>query len=340
MTAPGTPPEPDEPDDDQGSDDTTLLDKLRAALLDTDDLDSIPEPESLITGLLFRNSLAWIMGKSGDGKSFVALDMAGCIATGQPWHDHGVTTVKVLYVVAEGATGIRKRVRAWEESYGRKMTGVQWLPVAVQAGRPADWRALIRLAVEIGADLIIIDTQARVTVGLEENSAKDMGEFVDQLERLRIATRACVAVVHHMGHNGDHMRGSTALYGSADTEIKVTKDGSIVTLKNSKQKNFEEHEDIQLRLTPLDGSAILTLLGEDATADREAALRTAVAWWKVFEDERVSATKLLDAAVAAKTTFYRHVRVLLDIGNADKEEAGRNTYYRLTRDPQSDIGTQ
>lgn len=326
-------------DIEQDEDDGSLLGKLRAALLDTDDLDRIPEPEPLITGLLFRNSLAWIMGKSGDGKSFVALDMAGCIATGQPWHDHGVTPAMVLYVVAEGATGIRKRVRVWEKSYGRKMTNMRWLPVAVQAGKPEDWRALTRLAAEIGAELIVIDTQARVTVGMEENSAKDMGEFVDQLERLRIATKACVAVVHHMGHNGDHMRGSTALYGSADTEIKVTKDGTIVTLKNSKQKNFEEHEDMQLRLSPMDDSAILTLLGENAAADREAALRTATTWWEVFKTERVSATKLIDSAVAAKTTFYRHVRVLQDIGMASKEEKGRSTYYWLTRDPQDDLET-
>jgi DNA-binding transcriptional ArsR family regulator len=312
---------------------TATADKLRAALVDSAGLDDIPEPDPLITGLLYRNSLAWVVGKSGHGKSFVALDMAGCIGTGEPWQDHGTQQGTVLYVVAEGVTGIKQRVRAWEQSYGRQMTGVTWLPAAVQAGVHEAWNALITVAAEVKPTMVVIDTQARVTVGMEENAARDMGMFVDQLERLRAATQACVYVVHHQGRAGDHMRGSTALDGAADTVLQVTKEDDLVTIKNTKQKNAEEHEGLALRLSQVGQSAALVLADEKGSGNRDAAHRTAVKWWELFERDWVSVSKLIDAELVSKATFYRHARVLLDAGIAEKEERGRSTYYRLTLNP-------
>jgi hypothetical protein len=89
--------------------------KLRALLVDTDGLENIPEPDPLVPGVLYRDSLAWLYGEPGCGKSFVAVDVAGCVGTGQVWQGYG-PAVKgdVIYLVAEGVTGIKQRVRAWE----------------------------------------------------------------------------------------------------------------------------------------------------------------------------------------------------------------------------------
>lgn len=309
------------------------LERLRAAALDTAGLDDIPEPNPLVTGLLYSDTTTWIIGKAGHGKSFVALDMAGCIATGMPWQEHGTTQGHVLYVIAEGAAGIRVRVRAWEESYGRKMTGVTFLPVAVQAGKPADWQALISFARELESVLVILDTQARITVGMEENSAKDMGEFIDKLERLRIATRACVAVVHHKGRNGDHMRGSTAMDGAGDTVLEVSKDGDAVTVKNPKQKHLEEHEPIELRLSPIGESTVLMLADGRGKGERSAARMTARRWWDLFGDSPISATKAFDAGLTTKATFYRHVAELVTDGLVAKEQSGTRVFYRMPAAP-------
>lgn len=40
-------------------------------------LDDLPAPEALIDGILYRDTLAWLHGKPGCGKSFIALDWAG-----------------------------------------------------------------------------------------------------------------------------------------------------------------------------------------------------------------------------------------------------------------------
>jgi len=344
---PGEPYFADEPPEDAWGDNVTpfpggselaaerargVADAIRAALVDTYGLDDLPEPEPLITGLLFRNSTAWLIGKSGHGKSFVAIDMAGCVATGQSWQDHDVKQGPVLYVVAEGVSGMRQRVRAWEESYDRRMTGVTWLPMAVQV-KTTDWAALITVAAELKPSLIVLDTQARITVGLEENSAKDMGMFNDRITKLCRATGACVLVVHHKGRAGDNMRGSSALDGASDTTLEASKDGDTISLKNPKQKDAEEHEEMQFRLSPIGRSAVL-VLSDSKSGSRSAARKTATHWWELFRDEQVSASKLASALEAGtERTFYRHMRDLVDAGVATTEKIGRSTYYRLTRDP-------
>lgn len=314
-----------------------LLDRMRAALIDSEGLDSIPEPEPLIDGVLFRDTIAWLQGKPGDGKSFVALDMSGCVGTGEHWQGHPVTTGPVIYLAAEGVSGIRQRVRAWEQAMGTAMTNVRWLPLPVQASDRTQWSALIELVREQTPILIVIDTQARVTVGMEENAAKDMGVFVDRLERLRRASAACVLVIHHMGRNGEHMRGSTALEGAAATILKVVKDEDVLTLSNPKQKDAEEFEDVQLRLVPTGSSADLMPTdgprSGDATKVSSSVIKMARAWWETFGRDEVTANKLIKAEVATERSFYRNVKVLITRGEVIKQIAGRSTYYHLLYDP-------
>lgn len=309
------------------------LGEMRAALLDTQGLEKIPEPEPLIDGIIHRDALVWLIGKSGDGKSFVALDMAGSIGTGYDWHGHKVTQGTVLYIVAEGATGIRWRVRAWEYTHDIDMNGVRWLPRPVQAALEVDWATLIDLVRELDPILVAIDTQARITVGMEENAAKDMGVFVDQLEQLRQASAATVLVVHHQGRNGEHMRGSTALEGAAGTVIRVVKEESEITLTCEKQKDAEPFEEIKLRLVPTLDSAVVMLSDSMSQAVRSdtAASKLGTQWWSLFEDEIVSASKLIEALKLTKPTFYRNVKTLEKTGLAIKEINGSIVRYRLVR---------
>lgn len=317
------------------AEDLPYLEQLKQALVDSDGLDHIPQPEPLIDGILYQDSLAWMQGKSGDGKSFVALDMAGSIGTGRDWHGYTVTQGFVLYMAAEGAAGIKQRVRAWEHEHGQPMTGVKFLPVAVQAGLLTQWLALRELVAELCPTLIVIDTQARVTVGLEENAAKDMGEFVDKLEKLRQEAGSTVLVVHHQGRSGDHMRGSTALYGSADTEIQVTRDDRDVVVKCGKQKNAEEFTDITLAMTPVLDSVVLKTAdwSSRGSGSTTAGLKMARQWWDLFEGDTISATLVLDTLKMSKSAFYRHVKDLVADGFVGKDTSTVNARYRMLRNP-------
>ncbi|QXE36950.1 bifunctional DNA primase/polymerase [Streptomyces sp. GMY02] len=238
--------------------------RLRALdeeLLDTEDLDHIPALEPIVEDVLFKDTLARIYGASGTFKSFMTLDFAACVGTGTPWHGQRVRQGEVIYLVAEGIKGIRKRVRAWEQHHGTRMTGVKFLPRPVQAMDP-EWLVLIELCRRRRPSLIVVDTQARVTVGIEENSNTEMGKVVDRMEQLRGSSGACVLLVHHTGHDSDRGRGATAVKGALQTEIGVERKGkglldSQVTLKTGKQKDDEELGDVVFGLHQvlLDGEA-------------------------------------------------------------------------------------
>ncbi|MEU2730074.1 AAA family ATPase [Streptomyces griseoviridis] len=236
-------------------------DALLAELLDTTALDHMPTLEPLVGDLLHLDTLARIIGPSGHMKSFVTIDLAAHVGTGMKWHGQYVRQGTVVYLVAEGSRGIRQRVRAWEKHYGMRMDNVLFLPRPVQARGP-EWDVLIEAMTRLKPQLIVIDTQARVSVGVEENSNTELGIVIERMDDLRRATEACVLLIHHTGHVGEHGRGASAAKGALQSEMHVSKKGDnasniTITMKVGKQKDNEEGSDLQfgLRVVTLDGEA-------------------------------------------------------------------------------------
>lgn len=290
---------------------------IRAYEITTDGLDAITPPEMLISDLLQRDSLAWLQGKPGSGKTFIGVDIAGSVATGQSWHEgRAVVRGRVLYVIAEGVHGLRPRVRAWE-ARNVVMRGVIFLPLAIQMLDRIDLGGLALRVAEIQPSLIILDTQARMSVGADENSARDMGLYVEALEQLRMASGACVLSVHHEGRGGDHMRGSTALEGAATTVMRVTKDGDALQLECVKQKESPEFETISLRLVPVESSAIIFPFSRGNFSSVHSGSETAVMGILTgsFGQTGCSPSMLIEASGLPKTTVYRAMNALLARGS-------------------------
>lgn len=324
--------------------------KLLAELRDTDDLDKIPNLEPLIADVLFLDTVGRINGPSGHGKSFVTLDMAGHVATGRPWHGRTVRQGLVVYVYAEGGAGLRKRVRAWEQHHGTRMHNVKFLLRPVQA-MDAEWLDLIELLRRLRPVLIIIDTQARATVGVDENSATDMGRVIHRLEALREATEACIVLVHHKGLNGDHGRGSSAVKGAMQTELTVEKKADTVTLATDKQKDSEEIGKLSfwLQQVALDGEAeedgrpvtsAVLVLDEAADVD-EPPVRLSAAAKKLLDALRELETPVPNSEVVdqmvkihghglKRPTVSTELNKLHKAGLADRLEITGSIVWRIT----------
>jgi hypothetical protein len=70
--------------------------------------------------------------------------------------------------------------------------------------------------------MVIIDTLARNFGDGDENSAKDMGEFISNVSNeIRVPFECAVVIVHHSGHAQDRARGSSALRAAVDAEYQV-----------------------------------------------------------------------------------------------------------------------
>lgn len=216
--------------------------------LTLDQLSKIPPPAPLITGTLNLNSLAWIAGPPGSYKTFLAIEYALTVAQHSP----------MLYVAGEGLSGLNDRVQAWIHANGRVPQYTRWLPRAVPATSTTDWVALCDAAQTIGAKLIVLDTQARMSGALDENDARDMGRYIDSCEALKRATGACVLNIHHSAKNGSHLRGSTAVQGAADTVITIEARDGTIGVHNLKQKDIKQFPDRWYRPTQVLTSCVLT----------------------------------------------------------------------------------
>jgi hypothetical protein len=297
------------------------LEELERALLDSEGLANIPPPEPLIDGYLFRDTLAWIGGKPGHCKSFAAAEMACRIATGTPWYGNATKQAKVLYLIAEGVPGFGQRIATWEAYNALSTKGwATFLPMPVQFMKDVDVLAFAMLLEKHRPDLVIFDTQARVTVGMKENDSTDMGVFVDKLGELRRLYGACLLLVHHEPRNSENLRGSIAMEGAADSVFRTFKEGTQVTFETTKQKDIEEPGPFELQLLQTHTSAVLTLLQPGA----EALTQVQMHILKTLQDnplEWVSKTELKVTCLGpglSEPTFYRNINELINKGYVDQ----------------------
>lgn len=242
-----------------GEETLSTYEKLRRRMMTASELAARPPAKPLIHGVLNLNTEAWMIGAPGSLKSFVALDMAGRVGRGEQWQGHHVSKGGVFYIAAEGEEGMTLRTRAWEKING-PMAGVTFLPYPVQVkSSDGQWDALVQIVREDQPAFIVVDTQHRVSVGLEENSATDMGVLIAAVGRLKRASGACVLVIHHTGRDGGNARGSSALDGAQDTELHVKRgeprEWLTARVIQDKQKDMAEsggHEGIPIQFEVID----------------------------------------------------------------------------------------
>jgi len=231
------------------------VDVMEAELLTAAQLDELPNPVPLIDGLLDLNSLAWLIGKPGSFKSFLALTLAGHVGRGLMWAGAKVRQGEVIYLVAEGVQGTKLRKRAWEKHYGT-MEGVRFLPRPVQVDSQ-EWVTLSLLVQRRAPVLVIVDTQARVSVGIKESDNAEMGRFIERVDWLRRLAGCCVLVVHHIGRVGMDARGASAIDGAQDTELRIERVGGpksrYAKVVTDKQKDRDDTTEILLELAHVDG---------------------------------------------------------------------------------------
>jgi hypothetical protein len=237
----------------------------------------MPPPEFVIEGLIEHGGLSSLIGPPGIGKSTVVLDMACHIATGRTWHGRQTLKTKVLYLPGEGQAGAVQRVASWIAAHACD-TGDQLLlgdSILQLAATAEAWGEVSAFVSSQRIGLIVFDTFARMSLGVDENSAHDVGNAVVRFDQIRKLTGAGVMVVHHTGKDASKgARGSSALNGALDSELLVTegpqsdepRPGKWIQLVTTKQKNAEQTDQpVDLLMVNHAGAPIIT--GMTGTVD-------------------------------------------------------------------------
>ena len=201
--------------------------------------DDFADLESMARGTVFvvadtieANALTLLYGSSGSGKSFIAISLGCSVGTGTPWFGKKTTQGPVFIIIGEGKNGILKRIRAWEKVTGVKVPrGCLFISkrgVALNQQRDASAVSdeIHRMSEQYGVKpaMVIIDTLARNFGDGDENSAQDMGEFINNVSNeIRAPFECAVVIVHHSGHGQDRARGSSSLRAAMDAEYQIKK---------------------------------------------------------------------------------------------------------------------
>ena len=184
----------------------------------------------LVKRLIERNSLVVLFAPSGLTKTFIAMELAHCIATDRPFLGRSVRAGAVLWVAAEGARSAENRFAAIRQEK-KKEAPLTLLPRPIDLlDREGDVNRLIasikRLETEKGhkSEAIFLDTYSQSIVGADENAAKDSSTAIDSMNRIRRELDATVIAIAHTGKDETKgIRGSNALYNACDTVLQVSR---------------------------------------------------------------------------------------------------------------------
>jgi putative DNA primase/helicase len=231
--------------------------------------------EWLVKKLFPRVGVAVLYGQSMSFKSFIAIDIGGHISHGWNWSDRKTAQGAVIYIAAEGAAGVRKRIIGFHQ-YNKDRGASDAAPFHMTAVAPnlgtaqGDLKELISAVEAICPDpsLIELDTIAASLGGADENGA-GMAQLLINATALSNHFKCLVLAIHHVGLSNDQrMRGWSGLTCGIDVELicERQKDSFDTTMSLKKLKDEETKLNLNISMDRIvialdsDGDDISTLV--------------------------------------------------------------------------------
>lgn len=308
-------------------------------------LENPRKPNWFVRGYIESPSTVRIFGPSGSGKSFVSVDLATACVTNGRWMDKRVEGGACFYIAGEGHVGLARRFRAWQLHHGvARLPDNLYLSTARielnTVGAQEVMEEVERICEESGdaPALIVIDTLARaMPAGKDENSTKDMGEFVNEVDRIRDKFQCVAVIIHHTGNTETHRaRGASSMLAAVDAEMSVSMQGVI------RVANWVKLKDQPLDATGHEFALIREIIGEDESAeeDEERIITSCVAKWQgrtttkaantITKAERLGLDTLAATIADGDSTTLGSWRTAFYVKHwGDNEEAKKKAFGRV-----------
>ena len=202
----------------------------------------------LIQGFIETDSLCLLFGDPGTFKSFLAIAFACCVASGKEFFGHKVKQGPVIFIAGEGMNGLARRFKAWAIRNKVELKDLLLFVSTMPTGLCDPERvqfvldAVESIAAKYGEPLlIVIDTVSRNYGPGDENSTRDMVQFISGCDAIRTQYGATVLLVHHCGlMDKTRSRGSMALKGALDAEFRLDRDESgVIRFEATKMKDAD-----------------------------------------------------------------------------------------------------
>lgn len=262
------------------------------ARLNVEELKKITPPTLLGNSHLVAKGLNVIYGPSATFKSFYILNHSLQIAQ----------TSTVIYLAAEGSSGIYPRVNAWCDYYKKTPGNIEFICREVNLLKEEEVKTLIHSLVSIkNIEMVVLDTYPRCIPGGDESSSTVAGIAINSCAEIQRNLKCAVTLIHHTNRAESGERGSGALRGGADSMIEMNVSNGVIKVMHSKMKDFEEW--------PTESYKFLSILtsGVLISTDSSDAI-----------DGKLSKQELDILELLALETFIDHGAKSLQIINATK----------------------
>lgn len=212
----------------------------------------IPEQSFLIENLISEESLNFLAGEEGCGKSMLAMNLALSVAIGaEKWLNYRIGKPgKVLYLNNEIAfSDFARRLKTMSGNLPtRGDISKLIVPDEVPALREC-WDVLNEECERLRPRLVVVDC-LYFTHDRDENDSSQMKQLMRQFIELRNHHKLALLLVHHTKkgarnermHN-DLMRGSNVFGGVTDTVLQIRRSGMDETKRILKPTKFRHVSD-------------------------------------------------------------------------------------------------
>lgn len=240
--------------------------------------DKVELPKSgdyLIKGIIGLRQVSIWFGPPGNGKTFLMLYLAHCIAQGRPAFGRRVRQARTLYMALEGRGGIDKRVYSLVKHFGKApLFGVSDTPLelihsekgATQINRQ-HLEGLIEAIRFNDVKLVMIDTLNLTLGGADENDNSVMGPLLKSAGEIAEACNCHVAFVAHSPKTGIESgpRGGGAQRGNADLVVSISGEDIFTASSHAPGGKSKDGEPFKLHFR---------LEGHDLSKDDEGEMIT------------------------------------------------------------------
>jgi len=197
----------------------------------------LPEVPFYIKDLLPMRGKIEIFAPPKTGKSFLCLQIARCIAAGEPLLGLQTKQGRVLYVQFElGEEVLQNRMLSTGKEYDDVYVGTAFdMKLDSEAGR----KKLLRAVDAVEPKVLILDPFYKAISG-DENEAIDVLDILDFLDSDIIEAYGCsVIIIHHSGKDESKRgRGSSVLEDWVDSYISM-------------KRTTRDNEDLKIKLKPV-----------------------------------------------------------------------------------------
>lgn len=227
-------------------------------------LKSRPRKKWLVKHLIPARGVVLIYGPPKVGKSFLALHLLASIGSGMKrWFNNTISVNgPCVYAPFEGEAGITDRVEAWKLQHEIN-DGLIFLEEGFNLRDEVSRREFVRqveLTDDVGA--VCIDTITAAFPGIIQNADDGMGEVIAIAKDMSRQLNCVVILVHHSGKDETRgPRGSNALSGAADIQLKVSEGKFMVELAKDAAMGTDYHFSLDK-----------VHLGEDSDGDEISSL--------------------------------------------------------------------